>query len=78
MSNQQESTESSHKESSDSIHSEVARRYSHVSKLVHYTSKFAINPEEHRSTLQTPVRQQQAPSRIDRRRSTIIERFASF
>ena len=86
-SSQQLSAASSRRESTDSVlgqsvnvnHDDAMKRYSYVTKLVHYTSKFQLPPENERrrSTLKTPIRQQQPPSRIDRRRSTLSlsERF---
>lgn len=61
---------SSRRESTDTIHEEATRRYSIVTKLVHYTSKFTLSDGERRSNLQTPNRLQ-ASSRNDRRRSTV-------
>lgn len=77
-SSRRESVESVHKDSSTLAHDEALRRYSYVTKLVHYTSKFATPEQERRSTLKTPARQL-PPSRVDRRRSTlpVPDRFVS-
>jgi hypothetical protein len=40
----------------ESIQEETVRRFSLVPKLVHYTSKFAIDEDDRQSTLQTPSR----------------------
>lgn len=81
-SSRRESVESNQRQSVDSSHDEAMRRYSYVTKLVHYTSKFSLPPEKerHRPTLKTPVRQQLPISRLDRRRSTVAlsERFVCF
>jgi hypothetical protein len=69
---------SSRRESLNSTPEDPTRRFSIVTKLVHYTSKFATNDDERRSGLQTPVRTQPPPmSRAERRRSTleIIDRL---
>jgi hypothetical protein len=61
---------SSRRESVETGHDEATRRYSIVTKLVHYTNKFVANDNERHATLQTPVRFQ-PPSRNERRRSTV-------
>jgi hypothetical protein len=66
------------RESVEPNQDETTRRYSIVTKLVHYTSKFAIGEDERKRTLQTPVRFQPPPpaSRNERRRSTLeIHKF---
>ena len=77
-SSRRESVESVHKNPSEIAHDEALRRYSYVTKLVHYTSKFATSDQDRRPTLKTPVRHP-PPSRVDRRRSTLTvpDRFVS-
>jgi len=61
---------SSRRESAETENDDATRRFSIVSKLVHYTSKFSLNDDDRRSTVQTSSRHQ-PPSRNDRRRSTL-------
>jgi hypothetical protein len=62
---------SSRRESTESANEEAIRRYSIVTKLVHYTSKFLLNDDERRPSIQTSTRYQ-PPSRNERRRSTLV------
>jgi hypothetical protein len=67
---------SSNGESDDTIHNEVARRFSIVSKLVHYTSKFTPTEDRRPSTLQTSTRYQTVPK--NGRRQSALDTFDRF